>query len=200
MANERLSDDAIQFRIRARRRLIGAIILSLAAVAILPWALDNHPPASASNLAVYLYPDKSTNEDATAITSISTTAVNTAVPPTESESPAKTLPEKSAVNQTKPDFYQGNSLINKNKSSPGPVSATYAIQLGFFTDSANAKKLADNASLLGFRVDLKKVRLASGNAIRVRIGPFDSKVKAEQAIHKLEKKGMKGVLVGNTGL
>ena len=219
MANERLSDEAIQFRAKARRRLIGAVILSLAAVVILPWALESHPPTASSGLAVYLYPDKPNKADVTGVMSPATTTVAGSV-----ASPAPGLaaqyPEadSASIRKTKNNPVLAKSFVQSGKAtgevakkaattqikskldiatSQGPLPESYAVQLGLFSDPDNAKKISAKVALLGFKGDLKKVHLPSGNAIRVRIGPFVTKTQAEQAISKLEKNNIKGVLVAN---
>lgn len=54
MADQRLSDEEIQLRQKARQRLIGAVTLMMAAVVVLPWALDGKPKVHTHEIAVYL--------------------------------------------------------------------------------------------------------------------------------------------------
>lgn len=54
MADQRLPDEEIQLRRKARQRLIGAVTLMMAAVVVLPWALDGKPRTHANEIAVYL--------------------------------------------------------------------------------------------------------------------------------------------------
>ncbi|MBU6459786.1 MAG: SPOR domain-containing protein [Proteobacteria bacterium] len=209
MANERLSDEAIQLKIRARRRLTGAIILSLAAVAVLPWALDSHPPSNASNLAVFLYPDKTARTATSVIAGTATTVIpslssrQSLSSTVSSVNEAQDSKNQPAVPQPEIKRYQNgqktpvHALLKGSGKETAPeqsaVSAPYSIQLGLFGDPSNAKKLADRVTALHYRVNLAKVHLASGNAVKVSIGPFKNKTDAQQVLANLQKNGIKGL-------
>lgn len=51
-----ITDDEIQLRKRARRRLVGAIALVLVVVVVLPWLVDDEPPPQLKNVDISIPP------------------------------------------------------------------------------------------------------------------------------------------------
>jgi DedD protein len=54
-----ITDDEIQLRKRARRRLVGAIALVLVVVVVLPWLVDDEPPPQLKNVDISIPPVES---------------------------------------------------------------------------------------------------------------------------------------------
>jgi DedD protein len=73
--------------------------------------------------------------------------------------------------------------------------ASYALQLGVFSDAANVAKLRARAKELGFPSFTEEVKLADGQTrTRVKVGPFASRASAESAQRKLEAAGLRSML------
>lgn len=72
----------------------------------------------------------------------------------------------------------------------------WVVQVGTFSNNANAKRLRDELRKSGFLVNLEDVTLKGNKAVRVRVGPYRQKhvaVKAQSKIH--QQVGLKGVVL-----
>ena len=85
------------------------------------------------------------------------------------------------------------------KTAPAPAaeSATgmWAVQLGSFSDQANAERLAANLRKEGYAAFLSQLKTSSGSLHRVRVGPQKDRRSAESVASKLGGDGHKGQVV-----
>ncbi|MBZ0091322.1 MAG: SPOR domain-containing protein [Sulfuricellaceae bacterium] len=82
----------------------------------------------------------------------------------------------------------------KSAEAPRPVAAPeaapkgYLVQLGVFSDFANAQQLQQRLSQHGIK---------SYTETRLHVGPFNTKEEAEQSLAKLRSLGISAVIVPN---
>lgn len=175
MAQENTQADyqEIEFKKRARRRLVGSIALVLILIVFLPMLLeDKHNPDPQQGLTTTFPPEQS--------------------------NPVETAPLESPVNQ--PETTQQNTSPaqpsaahpNPENSSTEKTSATdtaaqntagLMIQVGVFSDSANVTQLQSKLETNGFKVNTSA--LENGKT-RLRVGPYASKAEADAAMAKLQ--------------
>ena len=85
--------------------------------------------------------------------------------------------------------------------TPGATAATesatgmWAVQLGSFSDQANAERLAANLRREGYAAFLSRHETSSGSLHRVRVGPQKDRQSAETVASKLGGNGHKGQVV-----
>jgi DedD protein len=87
-----------------------------------------------------------------------------------------------------------------NAAAPTPVttqSATgmWAVQLGSFSNQANAERLAADLRKNGYAAFLSQLNTSSGSLHRVRVGPQKDRASAETVAAKLGGEGHKGQVV-----
>jgi len=77
------------------------------------------------------------------------------------------------------------------------ISSTgqWAVQVGSFGERDRAERHADRVRATGRTVYLEPYRGLS----RVKVGPFDSRKKAEEILAELEQKGFEGIVTPATG-
>jgi cell division septation protein DedD len=81
------------------------------------------------------------------------------------------------------------------RSTPASADKGFYVQVGTFSSQANAKQLADRLKQHDFPVRLEQVRLASGNALRVRVGPYRQNEQAQAARTAIQRKlGVQGIV------
>lgn len=78
-----------------------------------------------------------------------------------------------------------------NAAASEPKGA-FMLQLGTFADAENVKLLRNKLKAEGMSTSAENV----GDKIRVRMGPFPSRDAAENALQKVRKLGLSGVVVG----
>ena len=195
---------------RARRRLIGAVALTLVAVIVLPLLLENEPPP-AGRLEVHMPPvagaPKATEATPTlpAEPDIALPEVHGVKPPEPlAKAPEPELPHTKTVLATPPAQKtkavippeikkpaKPNAAVkieSKSEHVPVATASTFVVQLGAFSDAAKTAALKSRAADLGLSSYTDK----SGALTRVRVGPFPSRQAAIDAAVKLAEAGMNG--------
>ncbi len=216
-------DPALTQKKRARRRLLGALVLGVVAAIVLPLLLDSEPRQAITDVQVEIAPREA------------------AAPPKEGESPAHgaevavvppiepAAPEKAAeaaaaaeaakAEPAKPEAAKPEAAKSRDehapaaKSPPKPVeapkaaavapkpepvpksAAQFAVQVGAFANAGSARAQADKARKAGVRVYTESVKTAQGERTRVRVGPFASREDAEQARTRLKSIGIESAVV-----
>lgn len=72
---------------------------------------------------------------------------------------------------------------------------SWAVQVGSFSEQANAIRLRDSLRGKGYPAYVEQVKLASGTSYRVRVGPTLSRADAEAIQTKLAKIDQRGIVV-----
>lgn len=216
------TDDELNLRRKARRRLIGAIALTLVVVAILPMVLDSEPKPTGLDIDLRIpAPDKAgefipkvaVSEVAKVLPLAASSVGDVLAPPAASAASAVAAPGKEPVvaGDSKPEE-PGKSQPAANiqpesktvepkateskaaepKNADKPVSAeSYVAQVGAFSSADAAKHELDKLKKWGFKAYTEKV----GDKIRVRVGPYAEREKAEKVRQMLEKHGLHPVVI-----
>lgn len=163
------------FRRRARRRLMGAVALTILAVIILPLVLDKEPPP-AGPLNIQMPAGAETKPVASEPAPVAEIANQPAEKPDAEE------PRPAAVVQKSDQPPPVSPVPAKAKSQAGD----YAVQVGAFADAANINRIKSKIQSLGLPAYTDKL----GNTTRVRAGPFKDKATAEKAAAKLAATGL----------
>jgi DedD protein len=198
----------------ARRRLIGAVALTLLAVILLPLMLEDEPPPT-SSLSVHMaaapapvpeqaaQPERTDGTDAAAAPTSPTIPEPPSAPPPEPA--AKLAPalvheaaKPSPADPVKPEPAKPAPKPAKPVATPVPqakheaVGETFVVQLAALSDGAKARELKARAALAGLPVYTDSV----GNLTRVRVGPYATREAAVAAAVKLAENGMTGQVLG----
>jgi len=197
------TDDELNLRRKARRRLIGAVALTLVVVVILPMVLDSEPKSTGNDIDLSIPdPDK-------AGAFVPRVAVSEVKPPSASSAvlsgstqavrePDVKKPLATPALQTAPKAPlhkpADTPKLKETKSADKPAGAEgYVAQVGAYSNPGTAKQEFKKLKQLGFKVYTEKV----GGNIRVRVGPYTDRDKAEKVGHLLEKHGYHPVIVSS---
>lgn len=109
------------------------------------------------------------------------------------EAAAKPLPVK--PDPAKADGSRAQSLLEGKESfvpSSAPASAPaaaarFVVQVGAFSDAVKAREARLKLESAGLKTYTQVVTPKEGKRIRVRVGPFESKVEADKAAAKIKK-------------
>lgn len=195
----KFSDQEAQFKKRARRRLIGAIALVVLAVAVLPFVLDNEPQPVSENISIQI--------------PAQTSPPPTANAPTPDAPPAQTAATEAPAPEAKPAPPEPPSVLLDKDQTKRPEAAEkpkagerraevaekaqgdqFVVQLGAFTNPANAKQTQTKLKSAGIKSYTETVQSGDSKTIRVRAGPFATREQAEKIRAKLKAMGYSGMV------
>ncbi|HEY5928927.1 MAG TPA: SPOR domain-containing protein, partial [Burkholderiales bacterium] len=199
-----ISDEELQLKKRARRRLVGAIALVLLVVVFLPMFLDGEPKPLNQDIAITIPPVPNSETPAPAPSSPPTIPGMPTVlpPPPEPVSTAKPA-QAPAVPELKAELPAAEPPKAESEPKPAPKSTAkpehkpvtasgsgdgYVVQLGAFSNSANAKALQKKLQENKFKAYTELVKSAGGDRTRVRVGPYASREAADKAREQLKSR------------
>ena len=197
------SEEALQLKRRARRRLVGAIALVTFVVIILPLILDKEPGPAGPPLSVQI-PNQESGSFNTRVVPAApavpvaqtpekrakTPAVNTEPPLAKAATPpAKAEPE--APDQIAKVQAQPAVKVEGGPAQAAPKDQAWVVMLDAFSDAKNVRQLRAKLSAAGVTSYTEPVKTSRGELTRVRAGPFASREAAEKARAKLDAMGLK---------
>ncbi|MGI9237787.1 MAG: SPOR domain-containing protein [Woeseiaceae bacterium] len=198
-----------------KERIIGAAVLVLFVVLVVPIFLDGPPGENEIVSEQVLLPGQESQKTQTVVLERNRTepvpAANTAVEaagPAEKPTPE---PSKQQPAQKTPPVVEKKiepaPKIAEPKPTPEPEVAVakvpvasstgmWAVQLGSFSSKENAEKLAADLRKQGYAAFLSQLTTSSGQQLhRVRIGPQKDRESAEAMGNRLRKVGQDGQVV-----
>jgi len=215
-----VSDEELQLKKRARRRLVGAIVLVTAVAVVLPMVLDSEPKPSSQSINIQIpspdagvlsaKPEPLRPADVPAPAAAETPKVETKA---ESKPEAKSEPQPEAVAAAKPEVKPApapkvaavapaakaeppaKSRDSAKSREPAKSSGSFVIQVAALSDAARAKELQAKIAAGGMKAYTEVVQTAKGPVTRVRVGPYASREAAEKARPQLQKLQLDGKVV-----
>lgn len=223
MATSQPSDQELQFKKRARRRLVGAIALVLLMVTVLPMILDDHGNKAPQQEIAITIPNQEGSDFTSKIVPVDPSEadhqISTALPEqmsqpspsspkTEEAVPAKPAPAqvaKAEPAKTEPAKEEPEKPAAAKPQAapvePAKRAATGAdgfyVQIGVYSNADSVKKLQDKLAAQGYKSHTETVTTSKGDKIRLRAGPFDSRLDAEGALARIKAAGLSGMVVKN---
>jgi DedD protein len=201
-----VSEQEIQLRKRARRRLVGAITLAIGAIVILPMVLDTKPEQRSHEIDIRIPSEDSVEEldpDSASLQEPASLIEGTTAP----EKPVTVAPEKPAAKtmQGKPAAPRSALTVAPPANEPGSRTATegknasagagvYVVQLGAFSEPAKANQQIQKLASMNIAAYTKALKSEKGEITRVRVGPFANREEAERTREKLTELGFPGVV------
>jgi len=190
-----------------KERIIGAAVLVLVVVLVVPVFLDG-PPGEGEMVSERVpLPGQSDQETKTVVLNRDRkdpVPLNRASEPAQPAQQPQQLPEQTESRpipaETKP---QPEPAVTQPAPEQPAVQSTaaasstgmWAVQLGSFGNQENAERLAADLRKQGFAAFLSQLSTGSGELHRVRIGPQKDRESAEAVAAQLGKAGHKGQVV-----
>lgn len=193
-----------------KERIIGATVLVLFVVLVVPVFLDGPPDGGEIISERVPLPGQDDQEVRTVVLDRD----RTQPVPASSAEPVAAAPAKVETESTEPagqPVPEPGSGSSASKSPPETAATTapaaqvdalaasstgmWAVQLGSFGNEANAERLAADLRKQGFAAFLSRTSGDSGVLHRVRVGPQKDRESAEAMAERLQKAGHKGQVV-----
>ncbi len=173
-----------------KERIIGAAVLVLVVVLVVPVFLDGTPggveivservplPGQAEQKSQTVVLDRDRKDPVPAATGGT---------PAQEQIQEAPEPVKSDPEPAKPE--------PQKDTTPASTTGMWVVQLGSFGDQGNAEQLAADLRKQGFAAFLSQLSTSSGPLHRVRIGPQKDRDSAEAMAARLQKAGHEGQVV-----
>ena len=206
-------DDAVAAaRTRARRRLVGAVVLLAVGVIGFPVLFETQPrplpldtpielphrdlspqpavPARVKPTPPSALPVDAGTEVATAPTA-PTSPADPAVPASKPEPAPVVAVRPSPVPAPAPVKPAAEPVV----AAPAPVAASaaggrYVVQVGAYTDAATLREARAKVEKLGLKTYTQVIENDAGKRTRVRLGPYTTRDEADAAAAKLKRAGL----------
>lgn len=205
-----VSDEELQLKKRARRRLVGAVVLVTAVAVVLPMILDSEPKPVTQDINIQIpSPDAG-------VLSVKPVPLKSAppapVPAAKVDAPqamVKAEPKAEPKAVVKPAALKPapKPPVVKSTAKPAAKPATktaqekpaaasdFVIQVVALTDAAKAKELQVKIAGGGMKAYTEVVQTANGPVTRVRVGPYASREAAEKGRQQLLGMALDGKVV-----
>jgi DedD protein len=216
---ESQSEQEIQFKKRARRRLVGAIALVLMMIVLLPILLEDRVAQTPKDEVVISIPSQDAQLDtapdkvAEAPQQVSPQAppIISAQSPVTVQTPEVKTPEVKPIEPPAPVAQNEKPVevapIQEVKPAPKeqdkpkadkPVSKSkFYVQVGVFSNPDKVKQLQAKLSENALKSSTELIDTPKGTKTRLRVGTFTSKSDAEAALVKVKTLGLTDAVVGN---
>jgi DedD protein len=211
-STERTPDSVEKLRQRANRRLLGAAVLLLIAIIMVPIFLEREPPPLSTQPVEVPAITEPTGAQAAAglAAAVSAQAVTpsaTPATPPAANTPAATAGSAALTTAAKEAPKAAAAAVTKEApktaapSAPSAASATapaaapatkpgqLVVQVIAVRDAATALDVLKRAKSLKFPAYTELIDVTNGKVTRVRVGPYDTKQAAETARAKLVQAG-----------
>lgn len=194
------SDQELNLKKRARRRLVGAIALVLLMVIVLPMILKDRSATQPQDKVTITLPSEQVQPEASDFDSniVPTEPSITTLPEVaEPESEAATPDPEASASKTLPAAKPEapTSTPAPTVKSSAEANRQYHVQIGVFSDAANVKQLQAKLSDLGYKSQTEKIDTDKGKKIRLRTQVFGDRNEAAIALENIKDAGLTGMVV-----
>ncbi len=220
-ANVMTGEQAEQARARAKRRLIGAVVLLGIGVIAFPLLFETQPRPIPVDIPIVIPPrdgaaplalpaPKPVARPAASAPLIATPAAPSAVPaptpvaakPAEAPAPPSVKASEPVVS-AKPAVAAAPAPAPKPaaEAPPKPAAPTaaatgrFVVQIGAFAEASAVRDARSKAEKAGLATFTQTVSTADGQRTRVRVGPFASREEAEKAAAQAKAAGLGGAVL-----
>ncbi|HSD36358.1 MAG TPA: SPOR domain-containing protein [Rhodocyclaceae bacterium] len=218
------TDAQLELKKRARRRLIGAIALVLAAAIFLPMVMDSEPHSGGNDLQIRIPSQEGSNYTSRLITTAPGAGASTPiaspqaavplVPPTDPEMAPTTAASSSvasvSTSSSAASIASSHAASSKvaESSSKSSISGEARAKAALEGEASPAAEphffvqlgaYRDPENVKSVQAQLKRAGMTAttdkvGDKTRVRVGPYKTRQAAEAAAARLKQGGLNGVV------
>jgi DedD protein len=209
MQREIAGEQELNFKKRARRRLVGAIALVLLMIIVLPIILKDRDSSNTQEKITITLPSEQFQPDpADFDSSIAPDETIVSLPQVEDVAKEIAAAPQSNTNSSTPESTKAKidtkaeTAITKDKETPKEVikennteKNKFYVQVGVFSDAANVKQLQTKLTGLGYKSQTEKINTDKGQKIRLRTQVFGDRNDAAIALQNIKDAGLTGMVV-----
>jgi DedD protein len=205
-----MADEAapvLEARVRARRRLIGAVVLLALGLVLFPWLFESKPRPLPLDISIEVArKDGSASPKAAAAAPRAVTVTPPpdagnetplAPPPAAQGAPAKadaaTAEPPAATPEAATPVAAPAPVAQPASAAAAAVAASkgrFVVQVGAFNEATALREARSKVEKLGLKTYTQVIETASGARTRVRVGPFETRDEADRASVRLKAAGL----------
>ena len=210
------SEQELQLKKRARRRLVGAIALVLAMLVILPMILDDKATKPQAPITISIPDEDNTNFTSKIVplpavdaNPAGSATVTTPIEKNETVPITSGLDARNAVNPNtiaaepiKMESLKKEPVATEaktEKAATNKITASkaghFAVQIGVFSNADSVKDLQMKLLADGLKTHTDIIKTDKGDKIRLRTGSFDSREAAAEVLNSIKTAGVTGMIV-----
>jgi DedD protein len=184
------SDQELNLKKRARRRLVGAIALVLLMVIVLPMILkDRAATQPQDKITITLSGEQA------AVTPAEPSDFDSSIVPTEPVATAQPEVAEPEVATPDPEAPAAKPDAPALPKPAAEVKNKFYVQIGVFSDAANVKQLQSKLNDLGYKSQTEKINTDKGTKIRLKTVTFGDRNEAAIALENIKDAGLTGMVV-----
>ena len=187
------NEQDLLLRKRARRRVVGSVVLVIIAIIFLPMILERVPEQEGKEVEIIIHSENLLDKSSEIISQNKSVegAVPVSVEPNTGSNDSQEIIIK--LEQLTEKEKAGNN--HKDKKSIITIEE-FVVQLGAFSDSTKAKNQQRSLESNGIKkAYTEMIKNENIEVTRVRVGPFSTREAAEKEQKKLKELGVNGVVI-----
>ena len=187
------NEQDLLLRKRARRRVVGSVVLVIIAIIFLPMILERVPEQEGKEVEIIIHSENLLDKSAEIISqnkSVEGTVPVSVAPNTGSNDSQEIIIKLEQLTEKEK---AGNN--HKDKKSIITIEE-FVVQLGAFSDATKAKNQQRSLESNGIKkAYTEMIKNENIKVTRVRVGPFSTREAAEKEQKKLKELGVNGVVI-----
>jgi DedD protein len=187
------NEQDLLLRKRARRRVVGSVVLVIIAIIFLPMILERVPEQEGKEVEIIIHSENLLDKSSEIISqnkSVEGTVPVSLEPNTGSNDSQEIIIKLEQLTEKEK---AGNN--HKDKKSIITIEE-FVVQLGAFSDATKAKNQQRSLESNGIRkAYTEMIKNENIKVTRVRVGPFSTREAAEKEQKKLKELGVNGVVI-----
>ena len=193
------NEQDLLLRKRARRRVVGSVVLVIMAIIFLPMILERVPEQEGKEVEIIIRSENLLDKSSEVI-SQNKNVEDTVPVSIESNTENKTSKEVAIESEQLTEKGKvGNKEDSENNHKDKKSSITiekFVVQLGAFSDATKAKNQRRSLKSNGIKkAYTEMIKNENTEVTRVRVGPFSTREAAEKEQKKLKELGVNGVVI-----
>ena len=187
------NEQDLLLRKRARRRVVGSVVLVIIAIIFLPMILERVPEQEGKEVEIIIHSENLLDKSSEIISqnkSVEGTVPVSVAPNTGSNDSQEIIIKLEQLTEKEK---AGNN--HKDKKSIITIEE-FVVQLGAFSDATKAKNQQRSLESNGIKkAYTEMIKTENIKVTRVRVGPFSTREAAEKEQKKLKELGVNGVVI-----
>jgi len=187
------NEQDLLLRKRARRRVVGSVVLVIIAIIFLPMILERVPEQEGKEVEIIIHSENLLDKSSEIISqnkSVEGTVPVSVEPNTGSNDSQEIIIKLEQLTEKEK---AGNN--HKDKKSIITIEE-FVVQLGAFSDATKAKNQQRSLESNGIKkAYTEMIKTENIKVTRVRVGPFSTREAAEKEQKKLKELGVNGVVI-----